>query len=241
MNNISTCLSPSSLTDATPISLQSSAFLSSSAPTSSYLPSSSTADFLKAAAAMSCSSISDQTNSNNNNIATSPLQLSQFLFGTSPTAALAALTVAGSPPASLPIPSCTPAFEGRSDSGSDTSSIASLSSSPTPSSSTPPLFESLRRRTSSFGAPLSVNPFANLSSTFPTTQTSAATNLPTHEQLLAFLANVQLSSCFPGLNLSANEPEGSVTGMDTTPQQLPPNNKPIPAALTTNFVDICSV
>uniref|UniRef100_A0AC34GLM9 Uncharacterized protein n=1 Tax=Panagrolaimus sp. ES5 TaxID=591445 RepID=A0AC34GLM9_9BILA len=173
--------------------------------------------------------------SNNNNIATSPLQLSQFLFGTSPTAALAALTVANSPPASLPIPSSTPAYDRRSESGSDTSSIASLSSSPTPSSSTPDLFDSLRRRTSSFGAPLSVNPFANLSSTFPT-QPSVAANLPTHEQLLAFLANVQLSSCFPGLNLSANEPEGSVTGMDTTPQQLPPNNKPIPAALTTNFV-----
>jgi hypothetical protein len=244
--NIPTSLSQSLSDSSCPTSLQPSAFMSTSAPTSSYLPSSSSstaADFLKAAAAITSSSVPDTTQNNNNNIATSPLQLSQFLFGTSPTAALAALTVAGSPSAAaLPIPSSTP-YDRRSESGSDTSSIASLSSSPTPSSSTPPLFDSLRRRTSSFGVPLSANPFANFTSTFPTSQQpAAAANLPTHEQLLAFLANVQLSSCFPGLNLSgANEPEGSVTGMDTTPQQLPPNNKPTPAALSNNFVDICSV
>lgn len=169
----------------------------------------SSADLIKAAAA-----ISGNTDPS--------LQLSQFplFLNGNPSAALAALAGNKTEPVGLPVlpsvPSSTSELKQEIQLKED---VESSVDSPSPSGSSPPSIDN------NLAAPIPINPLASLQ-----TSLLPPNNLPTQEQLLAFLANVQLSNCFPGINF--NQIDSGESKNEENPSAGNSNN---------TFVDVCSV
>ncbi|KAE9556707.1 hypothetical protein FO519_000113 [Halicephalobus sp. NKZ332] len=204
---IQTTVSPSLTTS--PTLSKPSAFLpvQSSATQLSYGPSS--ADLIKAAAAISGNSEPS-------------LQLSQFplFLGGNPSAALAAIT--GNKTESVGVP-VLPVSSSTSEPKQEThikEDVDSSVHSPSPSGSSPPSIDN------NLAAPIPINPLAGLQ-----TSLLPPNNLPTQEQLLAFLANVQLSNCFPGINFNSMD-SGETKSEENSSSGNNGNN---------TFVDVCSV